>query len=67
MAKNISNNFLVKPKKKRKGVHSKNKSRTKGGSQYVKTHKANNGRNITTNRKIWIDFDFTSRELICFI
>tara|TARA_R100001129_G_scaffold170231_1_gene139526 strand:- start:25 stop:156 length:132 start_codon:yes stop_codon:yes gene_type:complete len=38
MAKNISNNFLVKPKKKRKGVHSKNKSRTKGGSQYVKPY-----------------------------
>jgi|TARA_R100000084_G_C4583692_1_gene114991 hypothetical protein len=38
MAKNISNNFLVKPKKKLKGVHSKNKSRTKGGSQYVKPY-----------------------------
>lgn len=27
MAKNLSNNFLVKPKKKRKGVHSKNTSK----------------------------------------
>ena len=32
--------FLFKSngKKKRKGIHSKNKSRTKGGSQYVKPY-----------------------------
>jgi|TARA_R100001163_G_C5013070_1_gene158322 hypothetical protein len=36
MAKQISNNFLAKPKKKRKGIHSKNASRTKGSKQYKK-------------------------------
>ena len=37
MAKLISSNFREKPKKKRK-VHSKNKSKTKGGSQYLKPY-----------------------------
>jgi len=31
--------FKKKKHKKRKGVHSKNKSRTKGGSQYVKPYR----------------------------
>jgi len=36
-----SNMFVFKSngKKKRKGIHSKNKSRTKGGPQYVKPYK----------------------------
>jgi len=38
MAKLISSNFRAKPKKKRKGIHSKNKSKTKGGSQYLKPY-----------------------------
>lgn len=38
MAKKIINSFFRKPKVKRKGVHSKNKSRTKGGSQYEKPY-----------------------------
>jgi len=36
MAKNNITSFLKKPKIKRKGIHSKNKSRTKGGKQYQK-------------------------------
>jgi len=43
MAKLISSNFREKPKKKRKGIHSKNKSKTKGGSQYIKPYN-NQGR-----------------------
>tara|TARA_R110000851_G_scaffold30062_1_gene82163 strand:+ start:523 stop:654 length:132 start_codon:yes stop_codon:yes gene_type:complete len=37
----IKNTFLFSSKrqKKRKGIHSKNKSRTKGGPQYVKPYK----------------------------
>ena len=31
--------FHTNGKKKRKGIHSKNKSRTKGGPQYVKPYK----------------------------
>jgi len=38
MAKKIINTFSKKSKVKRKGVHSKNKSRTKGGSQYFKPY-----------------------------
>ena len=38
MAKKIINSFFRKPKVKRKGVHYKNKSRTKGGSQYLKPY-----------------------------
>ena len=38
MAKLISSNFRAKPVKKRKGIHSKNKSKTKGGSQYKKPY-----------------------------
>ena len=30
--------FDIKRQKKRKGIHSKNKSRTKGGTQYVKPY-----------------------------
>ena len=37
--KKITNNFLSKPKKKRKGIHSKNASRTKGSKQYKKLNK----------------------------
>jgi hypothetical protein len=36
MAKNNFTSFIEKPPKKRKGIHSKNKSRTKGGKQYKK-------------------------------
>ena len=36
MAKGINFTHREKPKKKRKGIHSKNKSRTKGGNQYQK-------------------------------
>ncbi len=36
MAKGINFTHREKPKKKRKGIHSKNKSRTKGGKQYQK-------------------------------
>tara|TARA_R100001594_G_scaffold94682_1_gene128918 strand:+ start:499 stop:633 length:135 start_codon:yes stop_codon:yes gene_type:complete len=40
MAKKINSFYFKKKKhKKRKGVHSKNKSRTKGGSQYVKPYR----------------------------
>ncbi len=38
MAKLISNNFRFKTKKKRKNIHSKNKSRTKGAAQYKKPY-----------------------------
>ena len=39
MAKGINFTFRAKPKKRRKGLHSKNKSRTKGGKQYLKLYK----------------------------
>jgi hypothetical protein len=39
MAKGISFIFREKPKKKRKNIHSKNRSKTKGGKQYVKRYK----------------------------
>ena len=39
MAKGISFAHRQKPKVKRKGIHSKNKSRTKGGKQYNKQYK----------------------------
>jgi len=39
MAKGISFTFRATPKVKRKGLHSKNKSRTKGGKQYNKQYK----------------------------
>jgi len=39
MAKLNQFTFREKKQKKRKGVHSKNKSRTKGGSQYVKPYR----------------------------
>jgi len=38
MAKGISFTFRATPKVKRKGIHSKNKSRTKGGKQYSKPY-----------------------------
>jgi len=38
MAKGISFTHRQKSKVKRKGVHSKNKSRTKGGKQYKKPY-----------------------------
>tara|TARA_R100000231_G_scaffold102148_2_gene75934 strand:- start:400 stop:531 length:132 start_codon:yes stop_codon:yes gene_type:complete len=38
MAKGISFVFREKPKVKRKGIHSKSKSRTKGGKQYKKSY-----------------------------
>ena len=38
MAKKNNIQFYQKPKVKRKGIHSKNKSRTKGGKQYVKPY-----------------------------
>jgi len=38
MAKKIINSFFRKTKVKRKGLHSKNKSRTKEGSQYKKPY-----------------------------
>ena len=38
MAKLISSNFLAKPKKNRKGIHSKKKIRTKGAAQYKKPY-----------------------------
>tara|TARA_R100000781_G_scaffold26759_2_gene19860 strand:- start:13262 stop:13396 length:135 start_codon:yes stop_codon:yes gene_type:complete len=37
--KSISFLFKSKNRKKRKGIHSKNKSRTKGGSQYLKPYR----------------------------
>ena len=39
MAKGISFVYREPKKKKRKGIHSKNKSRTKGGGQYVTPYK----------------------------
>tara|TARA_R100000654_G_C2603361_1_gene115409 strand:- start:198 stop:329 length:132 start_codon:yes stop_codon:yes gene_type:complete len=39
MAKAKIYKFLGSTKRKRKGIHSKNKSRTKGGKQYVKRYK----------------------------
>jgi len=39
MAKGISFTFRKKAKVKRKGIHSKNKSRTKGSKQYNKQYK----------------------------
>jgi len=39
MAKGISFAFRKKAKVKRKGIHSKNKSRTKSGKQYNKQYK----------------------------
>jgi hypothetical protein len=38
MAKGITFIFKEKSKKKRKGLHSKNKSRTKNGKQYKKIY-----------------------------
>ena len=38
MAKQNTFVFREKNRKKRKGIHSKNKSRTKGGPQYVKPY-----------------------------
>ena len=39
MAKGISFIYREPKRKKRKGIHSKNKSRTKGVDQYVKPYK----------------------------
>tara|TARA_R100000664_G_scaffold18653_1_gene27709 strand:+ start:540 stop:671 length:132 start_codon:yes stop_codon:yes gene_type:complete len=39
MAKLNQFTFRKKKQKKRKGIHSKNKSRTKGGSQWVKPYR----------------------------
>jgi|TARA_R100001594_G_scaffold69960_1_gene104242 hypothetical protein len=39
MAKKINFVFRDKKQKKRKGIHSKNKSRTKGGKQWVKPYR----------------------------
>ncbi|QDP49724.1 MAG: hypothetical protein Unbinned1953contig1002_39 [Prokaryotic dsDNA virus sp.] len=39
MAKGINFTFRAKPKKKRKNIHSKNRSRTKGGKQFLKLYK----------------------------
>tara|TARA_R100001163_G_C5054844_1_gene191345 strand:- start:1208 stop:1339 length:132 start_codon:yes stop_codon:yes gene_type:complete len=39
MAKVKMFHFTKKKQKKRKGIHSKNKSRTVGGSQYVKPYR----------------------------
>lgn len=38
MAKANVYKFVGNTRRKRKGVHSKNKSRTKGGKQYVKPY-----------------------------
>ena len=38
MAKGVSFRYRKKPKVKRKGIHSKNRSRTKGGKQYTKLY-----------------------------
>jgi len=38
MAKGLSFTFRKKAKVKRKNIHSKNKSRTKGGKQYSKPY-----------------------------
>lgn len=39
MAKGVTFKFRGNARKKRKGIHSKNASRTKGGKQYVKTYR----------------------------
>ena len=39
MAKGVTFKFRPNSPKKRKGIHSKNASRTKGGRQYVKPYK----------------------------
>ena len=39
MAKGVTFKFRGNTRKKRKGIHSKNASRTKGGKQYVKTYR----------------------------
>ena len=39
MAKNVGFQYRAESKTKRKGIHSKNKSRTKGGKQYKKRYK----------------------------
>ena len=39
MAKAKVYKFVGNTRRKRKGIHSKNKSRTKGGKQYVKPYK----------------------------
>ena len=38
MAKKLNFTFAKKKQKKRKGIHSKDKSRTKGGKQYEKPY-----------------------------
>jgi len=38
MSRQAGYTHTEKPKKKRKGIHSKNASRTKGGSQYKKPY-----------------------------
>ena len=38
MAKNVGFQYRAERKRKRKGIHSKNKSRTKGGKQYKKRY-----------------------------
>ena len=38
MAKGVTFKFKGNTRKKRRGVHSKNASRTKGGKQYVKPY-----------------------------
>ena len=38
MAKGVTFKFTGNTRKKRKGIHSKNKARTKGGQQYVKPY-----------------------------
>tara|TARA_R110001583_G_scaffold35622_9_gene118338 strand:- start:387 stop:521 length:135 start_codon:yes stop_codon:yes gene_type:complete len=38
MAKGVGFTYRKKAKVKRKNIHSKNKSRTKGGKQYVKLY-----------------------------
>ena len=39
MAKGINFTYREKSKKKRKNIHSKNRSRTKGGKQLLKLYK----------------------------
>lgn len=39
MAKGVTFKFTGNTRKKRKGLHSKNKSRAKGGQQYVKPYR----------------------------
>ena len=38
MAKGVTFKFTGNTRKKKKGIHSKNKPRTKGGQQYVKPY-----------------------------